>query len=194
MSDGDDGGERERPAPDRLELVRGFVNTLDIETGSEALATPAEVAAWFTAAGLLAEGTRVDAAGFTRTIETREAIRSLLLANAGGPPADAAVASLNALADDAGVNVRLTGPATAATGSEGQGLLGALGGLLAIILDAIADGTWQRLKACPADGCNWAYYDASRNRSSRWCSMAVCGNRAKRDTFRQRHGPAGAAP
>src|SRR3712207_8580100 len=37
----------------------------------------------------------------------------------------------------------------------------------------------ERLKACPWDSCQWAFYDQSRNRSGVWCNMAVCGNRAK---------------
>jgi predicted RNA-binding Zn ribbon-like protein len=50
----------------------------------------------------------------------------------------------------------------------------------------MADGTWDRLKACAADDCHWAFYDHTRNRSGRWCSMAVCGNRAKVERFRER--------
>lgn len=34
-----------------------------------------------------------------------------------------------------------------------------------------------RIKICP--NCHWLYLDASRNRSRRWCDMAVCGNRQK---------------
>jgi predicted RNA-binding Zn ribbon-like protein len=38
----------------------------------------------------------------------------------------------------------------------------------------------SRLGACsPPDGCGWLYYDTSKNRSRRWCSMATCGNSAK---------------
>jgi predicted RNA-binding Zn ribbon-like protein len=51
--------------------------------------------------------------------------------------------------------------------------------LLAITATAMLDGTWQRLKACPGHECGWAFYDHSRNQTSRWCSMAVCGGRAK---------------
>jgi predicted RNA-binding Zn ribbon-like protein len=37
-----------------------------------------------------------------------------------------------------------------------------------------------RLGACtPPDGCGWLYYDTSKNRSRRWCSMQTCGNNAK---------------
>jgi predicted RNA-binding Zn ribbon-like protein len=43
-----------------------------------------------------------------------------------------------------------------------------------------------RLKVCPADDCQSAFYDTSRNRSAVWCDMAVCGNRQKVRTFRAR--------
>jgi predicted RNA-binding Zn ribbon-like protein len=66
------------------------------------------------------------------------------------------------------------------------GVPGALARLLAIVHAAMAEGTWARLKACPAHDCLWAFYDRSRNRSGHWCSMAVCGNRAKARNFRQR--------
>lgn len=37
-----------------------------------------------------------------------------------------------------------------------------------------------RIKACPPDeGCGWLFYDDSKNNSRRWCSMQVCGSRAK---------------
>jgi len=42
------------------------------------------------------------------------------------------------------------------------------------------------LKVCPADTCQWAFYDASRKRSAVWCDMRVCGNRAKVRGFRER--------
>ena len=65
----------------------------------------------------------------------------------------------------------------------------ALGRLLAVVAAAHNDGTWLRLKACPADDCQWAYYDRSRNRSAVWCDMGVCGNRQKVRSFRERTRP-----
>ena len=47
-------------------------------------------------------------------------------------------------------------------------------------------GEWSRLKACPASDCQWAFFDSSRNRSRTWCSMDVCGNRAKTRRYRRR--------
>jgi hypothetical protein len=43
------------------------------------------------------------------------------------------------------------------------------GSILAIVLMAVADGQWQRLKACP--DCRWVFYDHTRNASKRWCLM-----------------------
>jgi predicted RNA-binding Zn ribbon-like protein len=38
----------------------------------------------------------------------------------------------------------------------------------------------ERVGQCDDDrGCGWLFYDTSRNRSRRWCSMESCGNRAK---------------
>jgi len=62
-----------------------------------------------------------------------------------------------------------------------------MGRLLATMYDAMATGTWVRLKACTNDECQWAFYDHSRNRSGAWCTMAVCGNRMKGRAFRRRH-------
>ena len=65
-------------------------------------------------------------------------------------------------------------------------LLGFLATLLVPVAEASRDGSWQRVKACRAGDCLWAFYDRSRNRSGVWCNMAVCGNRAKVRTYRQR--------
>jgi predicted RNA-binding Zn ribbon-like protein len=50
----------------------------------------------------------------------------------------------------------------------------------------MSDGTWVRMKSCARPACRWAFYDASRNRSGVWCSMATCGNREKGAKYRAR--------
>ena len=67
----------------------------------------------------------------------------------------------------------------AVSGVHAPGVDGALGGIVAAVHAAAVDWTWPRLKACQKGHCRWAFYDASRNRSSRWCSMAACGAREK---------------
>ena len=45
--------------------------------------------------------------------------------------------------------------------------------------DLFAGRELDRVKLCDAKDCGWIFYDSNRNRRRRWCSMAVCGNRAK---------------
>ena len=51
---------------------------------------------------------------------------------------------------------------------------------LSICLDRREFG---RLKLCPGENCGWMFIDESKNRRRRWCSMEVCGNRAKAKRF-----------
>lgn len=44
-------------------------------------------------------------------------------------------------------------------------------------IDELTGSRLDRLKSCP--GCRWLFFDTSRNRSRRWCSMQTCGGRDK---------------
>jgi predicted RNA-binding Zn ribbon-like protein len=171
----------ELAAPGDLELVRRFVNTRDLELGTDVLATPADLGAWLGDQGIaVAEATAAD---LRRTLELREALRALLLANAtgGAPPAEA-VAAVAAAGRRAtlrvGGDLRLV-PAA-------HGVDAALARLLAIVVAARADGTWPRLKACPGDACQWALYDHTRSRTRTWCAAAKCGARTRSRAYRRR--------
>jgi predicted RNA-binding Zn ribbon-like protein len=172
-------------APDDLEVVRAFVNTLDVEDGIDELASPAALTGWLRRHGLRPGGTatRIDLANARRL---REALRALLLANNGISVRKEAALTLNAAARRAGLGVRFEPGGTAGVEPSAHGVDGALGRLLGIVAAAMGDGTWARLKACRADDCRWAFYDRARNRSRHWCSMAVCGNRTKARAFRRR--------
>ncbi len=176
------------PAPGTLETVRAFVNTRDAEDDSERLPGPEELVAWLAEHDLLGgeRDVRATQADVRRAIELREALRAHLFAHHGDPLADGAAETLDAASRRARLTVRFTGPDETAVEPAAEGIDGALGRLLAIVAQAIDDGTWQRLKACPAETCQWAFYDTSRNRSAVWCDMRVCGNRAKVRGFRER--------
>jgi predicted RNA-binding Zn ribbon-like protein len=62
---------------------------------------------------------------------------------------------------------------------------------MAIVAAAVEHGRWERLKACPREECEWAFYDKSKNRSGRWCTMESCGNIEKAKAFRERRRGAG---
>ena len=57
---------------------------------------------------------------------------------------------------------------------------------VAAVFAAMSDSDWERLKLCGSHTCRWAFFDNSRNHSSRWCRMASCGNRQKARRFRQK--------
>ena len=132
------------------------------------------------------EGTEVGEADYHQAIRVREALRAVLIAKNGGDPDPAALDTLNAAAKSAELLVRFDSDGGAGLEPVRGGVDGALGRLLAIVERAQADGTWARLKGCPDSDCGWAFYDWSKNRSATWCSMEVCGNRAKARAYRER--------
>jgi hypothetical protein len=68
-----------------------------------------------------------------------------------------------------------------------SGVHGAMGRLLAIVFLAELDGSWFHLKECASQTCHSVFYDRSRNRSGKWCSMRSCGNQHKVRAWRDRH-------
>lgn len=53
--------------------------------------------------------------------------------------------------------------------------------------EIIAEGPRARLRLCANPRCGLFFYDTSRTRRRRWCSMTVCGNRHKVAAFARRH-------
>jgi predicted RNA-binding Zn ribbon-like protein len=174
------------PAPGSLRLVQLFMNTNDLETGPDLLPDARALRDWFVERELLAVDAPVSDDDHARAIALREAIRELVCAHAGLPHDPTAGEIVNAAGERAGLRPVLDDPGTRIEPSA-PGVDGALGRIVAAIHAGIAEGTWERLKACERDICRWAFYDHSKNRSSHWCSMAVCGQREKnRRAYRRR--------
>jgi predicted RNA-binding Zn ribbon-like protein len=70
---------------------------------------------------------------------------------------------------------------------DAGGIEGAVGRLLGAAFLAELDGRWERFRVCGEPTCSAVFYDRSRNRSGKWCSMSTCGNRSKVRAFRRRH-------
>src|SRR5436305_4988552 len=167
----------ETQAPPELAGIAAFLNTLDRESGVDGVDTPAALKDWLIDQRLLAKTARVTAADVGRAAALREALRDALRGSD--------VAAVNSELRSWPLHIQLTldgGPVVAPLAAAGVD--GALGRLVAGIATAEATGTWDRLKVCASDSCQWAFYDNSRNRSARWCSMRVCGNRSKIRTYR----------
>ena len=173
-------------APDGpLRLVQELLNTGDREHGREWLDSPEALHSWLLERDLVGRSDRITRADLARTLETREALRELVRTRSGVPAGEAAIALLDDVAGAAQLTIRFDAGGAASLEPAAAGAAGALGRILAHVLAASIDGSWERLKACP--NCSWAFYDYSPNRSAKWCSMLLCGNRAKvRDYYRRR--------
>jgi predicted RNA-binding Zn ribbon-like protein len=179
-----DPGNRE-PAPEPLRMVQAFVNTVDVENGIEELTGPAELHDVLTRIGALDEGApELTHADLRRTLAVREALRALLHANVGLTPDPSALDLLDRTGAAGSLAVRFGRNGSSTLAADASSLDGALGRILAIVYSSMVAGTWTRLKACPRDVCGWIFYDRSRNSSSRWCAMSVCGNRTKTKRYR----------
>jgi predicted RNA-binding Zn ribbon-like protein len=110
----------------------------------------------------------------------------LLLANNGEMIEPADLRELDRVAGSVCLRVRFDEDAVATLGPASSGVSSALGRILAAVVRAMDEGIWGRLKVCTNDACQWAFYDRSRNRSGKWCTMEVCGNRMKARAFCQR--------
>jgi predicted RNA-binding Zn ribbon-like protein len=181
------GDDEPRPAPEPLVRVQALVNTVELPDGSDRLADLSDARPWLIDNNLLAPMTDLTAADLDLVRGVREALRALLVHNAGGPPPNDATLTPLRL-------VSAGGTARADFGETGEVRLSATGdsirerlvGLLLVIHDAQRDGSWTRLKACANDECQWAFYDRSRNHGGTWCEMAACGNKLKNREFRAR--------
>jgi predicted RNA-binding Zn ribbon-like protein len=173
--------EAKSQAPGELELVRSFVNTRDIESNTDALGTTEDAAAWLSSQGF-AVPARTSVDDVRLLVLLREAIRDLVDHR---PDADAA-ATINRIAADHPVRLYLRPDRELPLAPVGVGVDAAVERVLAILAASLIDGSWDRLKVCPGDRCRWLFYDHSRNLSRRWCSMDICGSRAKMRTYRRR--------
>jgi hypothetical protein len=149
-------------------LLEDLLNTLALGEGDQ-LSDPAAAAAWLASLG---RPGAVDPADLALARDVRAALRGQL----GDPAVPLPVVPVQVVLGD-------DGPRLVGTGGP---LIGVLGESLSEALALQATGEWSRLKACARDSCRWVFYDGSRNRSGRWCSMQVCGNREKTAAYRAR--------
>lgn len=173
-------------APEPLDLLRLFVNTLDYPAGPDQLGTLEAASQWCRRHGLPLLSNQADV---ERLRAFREVLRDLLSAHNGAADEAAAWKSLRPFLDSARFRLAVHQGHAPALEAAGSGVEGAIATMLAIVYEAIADGTWSRLRACRKHTCRFAYYDRSKNGSRAWCSMALCGNqeKASRRRSRERH-------
>ena len=175
-----------KTAPQPLYLVQRFVNSVDLETGEDELTSPEGLRDWFAERGLMDAAGPVSGADLRRAIDVREGLRAVLRQNNGLTLDEDAVERLDRAVGRAAVRVRFAPGSDPQLVADTAGADGAIARLMAIVAAAVEHGRWERLKACPREECEWAFYDKSKNRSGRWCSMEGCGNIEKAKAFRER--------
>lgn len=175
--------QADKAAPGELDVIRRFCNTCNHESGADRFETVAGLRQWLDAQcrSALDADADVDDSDRRRLIEVREHLRAHALAHHGDEvaplPFDRVVADvpIGLLADGGRIAIRPTGRDVASR---------TIGILALAVFESQRSDRWHRFKACP--GCGWVFYDRSKNRSGRWCSMNACGGRAKVAAFRRR--------
>lgn len=174
-------------APGSLELVRRFVNTRDIEAGTDQLASPRALVDWLRQESLLPGRASATAEDVGSAVHLRESLREAMAANHDRAPAPPdARTVINTAAKRAQLTFELAEDGAWSLRADATGVAAALGSIVAEMARAMTTSEWSRLKVCANDACRWAFYDHSRARTGRWCSMQVCGNQSKQKSWRSR--------
>lgn len=123
------------------------------------------------------------AACLDRAKSLRGTMYAIFSALAGGDePSQAALEVLNALQAEAAGHARILRSgaqfqwAWDSSGAEPDRLLWPIVRSAALLLTS---PELKRLRQCDGHNCTWLFLDKSKNRSRRWCTMDICGNRAK---------------
>lgn len=173
-----------RHAPDDLEHLRMFLNTANNYYDTDVILEPTGRSDWFARQLPDFDIEDLDAAGWKRLAVLRDALRSLVAGEAG------AGERVSAIAERYPLELRFEGTGDATTSTVSARRQGAEHTIAVAVLAALhaaaTDGRLSRLRLCDRPECRWCYYDASKNRSARWCSADPCGDLMKARAYRSR--------
>ncbi|MFQ5645264.1 MAG: CGNR zinc finger domain-containing protein [Thiogranum sp.] len=192
-------------------LCLDFANTADWHASDhpeEGLNSYSDLVSWAQQVGVLADhqarqllqaaaGRPVEAAAvLERAIALREAIYRIFSAVASGqPPQTADVVILNVGLSEALVQLRVTQTANSFAwewADDENAFDRMLWPVVRSAAELLTSKELNRAGQCADDrGCGVLFFDTSRNRSRRWCTMKDCGNRAKAQRHYKRKRTAG---
>ena len=124
-----------------------------------------------------------------QALALREALYNVLAAaSAGAPMPQHGLATLNAVLSQALSRLQLfiDKKKEFALNWDYQGLELAMWPVIWSAAQLLTSPQLARVGRCANPACGWMFFDTSKNRSRRWCSMNTCGNRAKVHHFRER--------
>jgi predicted RNA-binding Zn ribbon-like protein len=174
-------------APGDLELVQRFLNLHEHAPGDDATLPPSRemLEDFLRDRGLLRPNERFTQRDRETALRLREALHAKVATNVGGPMSPEDLALIDRVARAAELHPTF-GPEGPSLALGARGVAGALGTIVAVVFLSDLDGSWDHLKNCADETCRSVFYDRSKNRSGRWCSMSSCGNRAKVRAWRER--------
>jgi predicted RNA-binding Zn ribbon-like protein len=167
----------------RAELIKAFANTIDLQDRTDELAERRQAAQWLADRGLLDGPVRLGATDHSDLLALRGGVRDALGVD-GSSSVEmrrAAEAVLCELPLQAGLGGSAIMPSPAL-----RGVRRAMAALCVAWSELAVTGEVAHLKRCADDTCGWVFWDVSRNNSRRWCTMRVCGNRAKARAYAAR--------
>jgi predicted RNA-binding Zn ribbon-like protein len=175
------------PAPGDLELLQRFMNLHVHDDQDRSVDPPLEMVRGFLVdRRLLREGERFTEADRETYLQLRRAIRNLISAGTAQPITKADAETLDRIAASSRLHPRFHTEQAPTLEPQSGGAAAAFGRMVAIAFVGAFDGSLEHLKLCADETCRSVFYDRSKNRSGRWCSMSSCGNRAKVRAWRER--------
>jgi predicted RNA-binding Zn ribbon-like protein len=175
--------EKSKAAPELARLIR-FLNSRPRG------AVPDGLASIESATSLLDKleiGDRsLDAAGLERLRRLRAALTVLADRERDGSGRSRAWDEVNDIAAQVPMAVRFLSDDESDLRPAGDGVDSVVGELLSDLHGAVSSGRWARVRLCAYEPCSGAFYDATRSRTQRWHSYAVCGNRSNVAAYRRR--------
>ena len=167
------------PAPGNLALLEGFLNTWSGELGVEDLGTVRATEAWLKQFGLWSGNRKLTSDQRQKIIEFREVLRTWVLDDRASDPISTSLFDVAFR-----VEVNDGDLIFLPVGNDPHQFL--VGSLINVISNSQQNSTWDRFKCCELPSCGWAFYDSTRSRTKRWCSMKTCGSRHKAREYYKR--------
>lgn len=167
-----------------------FINTEALVEGQphDFWQTDQDVETWLQQAGLAADGPvpqHEPGALLQAARRLRQIIRDNVQQHKAGEGID--IQALNAWLAEATRHLQLTGEPGALQIRQvyaGQSVMQQLGQVAEQAAMLLAQEDFNRVRPCEHPACTLWFYDRTKAHRRRWCSMALCGNRAKVARFR----------
>ena len=179
--------------PPQLALLYDFVNSVDLRQYTEKgvqherhdeLATARQTEEWLRERGLLDPGAHLGAHGQRMAVKLRGALRDYLQVAPENRSGEIhATAQLNEISCAFPLVVAASEGRVTLAAAPGSSALGRVLGEFQVLATT---ARLDRLKMCASEECRWVFYDRSKPGNRRWCSSALCGNRHKTRSYRQR--------